>query len=240
MPDPDFGRGEEDRIRASLPPVHAFRAHNAPLGMTFIRGTKLPADYRGAALVALHGSWNRTEKDGYKVVSLHWPEGGGAIEERDFLWGLELNDDVIGRPVDVVEGPDGAFYVTDDYARTIYRVAYTGAGTSTAFASPPLEALRERGDPLASLDATEHAALASHGAALFELHECARCHDVGGAAPGVVPVPLSNLSKRYDLAELGAFLVAPTPPMPAFELSAEERRALAVHLLERHGGGSRD
>jgi glucose/arabinose dehydrogenase len=121
LPDPDLGRGHEDRIRRAIPPVHAFRAHNAPLGITFVRGAAAPAALRGAALVALHGSWNRTRKDGYKVVSLHWMPDG-AIEERDFLVGFERDGDVIGRPVDVAEGPDGALYVSDDYAGAVYRV----------------------------------------------------------------------------------------------------------------------
>ena len=121
--DPDLGAGRERRIASSLSPAHAFRAHNAPLGIHFVRGARAPRDYHGAALVALHGSWNRTRKDGYKVVSLHW-RPDGAIEERDFAVGFERDEDVIGRPVDVAEGPDGAFYISDDYAGAIYRVAY--------------------------------------------------------------------------------------------------------------------
>jgi glucose/arabinose dehydrogenase len=124
VPDPDFGAEHPREIATSIPPVHSFRAHNAPLGIAFVRGNQVPADYRGAALVALHGSWNRTRKDGYKVVSLHW-QPDGSIEERDFLVGFLENDEVIGRPVDVVEGPDGAFYVSDDYAGVIYRVVST-------------------------------------------------------------------------------------------------------------------
>jgi glucose/arabinose dehydrogenase len=131
VPDPDLGAGHADRIRAAIPPVHGFRAHNAPLGIAFVRGERAPSDYRGAALVALHGSWNRTRKDGYKVVSLHWRDDG-RIEERDFVIGFERDEDVIGRPVDVAEGPDGAFYVSDDYAGAIYRVDYVGAASSSS------------------------------------------------------------------------------------------------------------
>ena len=127
VPDPDLGVGHEERIRSAIPPAHAFRAHNAPLGIAFVRRPDAPADLAGAALVALHGSWNRTRKDGYKVVSLHW-KPDGSIEERDFLVGFEEDGDVIGRPVDVAEGPDGAFYVSDDYAGAIYRVTGAGAG----------------------------------------------------------------------------------------------------------------
>jgi glucose/arabinose dehydrogenase len=122
VPDPDFGdRVPPELARRAIPPAHGFRAHNAPLGITFVRGRDAPPGYRGAALVALHGSWNRTEKDGYKVVSLHWG-GDGSIEERDFLVGFERDEDVIGRPVDVAEGRGGAFYVSDDYAGVVYRV----------------------------------------------------------------------------------------------------------------------
>jgi glucose/arabinose dehydrogenase len=122
--DPDLGPGNEAKIAGAIPPAHGFRAHNAPLGITFIRGDAAPG-WQGAALVALHGSWNRSRKDGYKVVSLHWAPDG-SITERDFLVGFEEEEDVIGRPVDVAEGPDGAFYVSDDYAGVIYRVEWVG------------------------------------------------------------------------------------------------------------------
>jgi glucose/arabinose dehydrogenase len=124
VPDPDLGSGQDERIASSIAPEHGFAAHTAPLGITFVRGERAPEAYRGAALVALHGSWNRTEKSGYKVVSLHWGEDG-QIRERDFLVGFESDEDVIGRPVDVAEGPDGAFYISDDFAGVVWRVAPT-------------------------------------------------------------------------------------------------------------------
>ncbi len=124
--DPDFGGQRSDLEATAIGPAHGFRAHNAPLGIGFIDGPAAPEAYRGAALVGLHGSWNRSEKDGYKVVSLHWAPDG-SISERDFLVGFEQDEDVIGRPVDVAEGPDGAFYVSDDYAGAIYRVDWIGA-----------------------------------------------------------------------------------------------------------------
>ena len=108
--------------------------------------------------MALHGSWNRTHKDGYKVVSLHW-HADGKIEERDFLTGFLArtnDDDVIGRPVDVAEGPDGAVYVSDDYAGSIYRVAWNAAGGAvaarrrtgaTAQQAPSSPAARRRAQP---------------------------------------------------------------------------------------------
>jgi glucose/arabinose dehydrogenase len=231
VPDPDFGAGNEARVQSSIPPVHGFRAHNAPLGIVFLRGDDLAEPLRGAALVALHGSWNRTHKDGYKVVSLHWDADGG-VTERDFLTGFLDDDDVNGRPVDVAQGPDGAIYVSDDYAGAIYRVARSSGGTSFATANAaPAPAAK---DPLADLPTAERAASAERGRTLFEANGCAGCHDAARAQAGVVAVKLQGLGARYSIDSLTAFLAAPTPPMPPVELAAEARRDLAVHLLAEH------
>lgn len=124
VPDPDEGAGRAEEIAASVSPVHGFVAHTAPLGMTFYRGDAFPARYKHAAFVAQHGSWNRTTKSGYRLVALHWD--GDEIKEADFATGWELDEDVIARPVDVAEGPDGALYVSDDYGGVIYRIWYAG------------------------------------------------------------------------------------------------------------------
>jgi len=123
--DPEWGSGNEQKAAIAASPVHGFRAHNAPLGIHFVRQARVPAGFERAALVALHGSWNRTTLDGYKVVSLHWQDDG-TIEERDFLTGFLGPDGIIGRPSDVAEGPDGAFYIADDYGGAIYRVSFGG------------------------------------------------------------------------------------------------------------------
>ncbi len=147
VPDPDYGTQKDARIATAVSPAHAFRAHNAPLGIHFIRGSRVPTEYRGAALVALHGSWNRTVKDGYKVVSLHF-SSDGSIEERDFFTGFNVDDDVIGRPVHVVEGPEGEFYLSDDFAGVIWRIAYRGTG---ARATTRATAMRAPTNPRAQL-----------------------------------------------------------------------------------------
>jgi glucose/arabinose dehydrogenase len=119
--DPDLGAGHEVEATRAVPPAHEFRAHNAPLGLAFLRGPNLPAGYSRTALVALHGSWNRSKPDGYKVVALDW-QPDGRIVERDFLQGFLSDDGVLGRPAGVAQGPDGAIFITDDYAGVIYRV----------------------------------------------------------------------------------------------------------------------
>ncbi len=125
QPDPGLGADNPQRVRDSIAPVHGFAAHVAPLGIAFIDGAALPAQYRQAALVAQHGSWNRTRKSGYQVVSLHW-QADGTIEERPFLTGFERDEDVIGRPAFIAQGPDGAIYISDDYTGSVYRVSATG------------------------------------------------------------------------------------------------------------------
>ncbi|MCG8589008.1 MAG: PQQ-dependent sugar dehydrogenase [Proteobacteria bacterium] len=231
VPDPDLGAGQEARIAASIPPEHDFRAHNAPLGIDFLRGP-LPEGYADAALVALHGSWNRSRKDGYKVVSLHWG-AQGRIEERDFMTGFLRGEQVDGRPVDVVQAADGTIYISDDYAGVIYRVGH-GEGARAAAADPArATASAAASDPLASLSPAERLESAARGADAYAAHDCASCHEAAKAAPGVVPFELVELQKRYDLASLAAFFEAPTPPMPAFPLSENERNDLAVFLLAR-------
>jgi hypothetical protein len=226
-PDPDFGESHEAEIATSIPPVHGFRAHNAPLGIVFLQrglSAELP---RGTALVALHGSWNRTRKDGYSVVALRFlPDG--EIEEQPFVWGFLAEDDVVGRPVDVAEDAEGAVYVSDDYAGAVYRIA---AGAQGAPAAPGGRAAAGGGDPLAGISESERAAASARGAALYEANACYRCHDAARAEPGTVPVAIAKLRERYDVPALVSFLATPTPPMPAFPLADAERRDLAIHLL---------
>ena len=230
--DPDFGEDHPEEVARSISPEHGFRAHNAPLGITFLRHPDTPAELEGAALVALHGSWNRSSLDGYKVVSLHWKDG--EIEERDFMTGFEVDQDLTGRPVDVIEGPDGSIYVSDDYAGAIFRLH---RGPATAAAAMTTAANTNQEAPgrtsLAALDAATRTALDTAGDALFRRNACGTCHLAEEATGGTVAKPLEGLGAKYSVDALAGFFLAPTPPMPAFELSEEERRALAVHLLTR-------
>ncbi|KTD31330.1 PQQ-dependent sugar dehydrogenase [Legionella israelensis] len=118
VPDPKFGKGHEDLIQKSLPPVFKFDAHVAPLGITFIKNPK--SRFYNKALVALHGSWNSSVKVGYKVVVLDFTNG--HIKEEDFITGFLQNGKVRGRPVHLVEGKNNEIYLSDDYNGVIYRI----------------------------------------------------------------------------------------------------------------------
>lgn len=235
--DPEFGAGQGARIAASTPPAFAFNAHNAPLGITFLQHAAQPARYQGAALVALHGSWNRTRKDGYRVVSLHW-DASGAIRAEDFLSGFLVDEEVSGRPVDVVEAPSsGTIFVSDDYGGAIYAIRRRGAqGSGVAVPTPGATAARAPGaDALAALGAEEREALIAGGAASWRALACASCHETAAAAPGMVTKKLEKLGERYDLASLTVFFAAPTPPMPAPPLDESGRRELAAYALDHFG-----
>ncbi len=226
--DPDLGSGREREIAASLPPVHNFAAHNAPLGITFLEAADTPPGYRGAALVALHGSWNRTSKDGYKVVSLHWDKQG-AITQRDFLTGFLNNEEVIGRPVDIAQGADGAIYISDDFGGVVFKVT---TGSAPAPASAETAAPARTGD--GSVSAMDDAA-AARGRAVWVENQCDMCHDPAlvGKDPDMPIKVLEKLGARYDLAKMITYLKAPQPPMPLFELTDEQRRDLSAYVLSR-------
>ena len=224
--DPDYGPGNEDKVAASKGMAHGFGAHRAPLGIRFLQPGLEPAGFEGAALVALHGSWNRSTLAGYKVVSLHFDDGGN-IEQRDFLTGFEENEDVIGRPADVVQGSDGAIYIADDYAGAVYRVGFgdlTVAGTAIT---------REITDPLKGLEGADIPALSTRGAALYTENDCAQCHDPAQAAEGVAVKKLDGLAMRYDATMINGLLQAPPGTMPSYDFTEDERKALAAYLLTR-------
>jgi glucose/arabinose dehydrogenase len=111
----------------STPEVES-QAHSAPLGISFYTGDMFPLSFRNDALVAFHGSWNRTTPAGYKVVRMRTAEGRATGEVEDFLWGFldTATRTQSGRPVQAIGGPDGAVYVSDDQTGNIYRVEYKG------------------------------------------------------------------------------------------------------------------
>ena len=129
--DPEHEAEGKLRCPSTIPPKLEMQAHSAPLGITFYEGKMFPPEYQGAVFVAMHGSWNRTVPTGYKLT---WAKMGAngepASELQDFATGWlkpgETRRGVwMGRPVGVITGPDGALYVSDDYAGLIYRITYS-------------------------------------------------------------------------------------------------------------------
>jgi uncharacterized protein (TIGR03437 family) len=108
---------------SQTPPELAMQAHSAPLGIGFYTGDAFPARYRNDAFVAFHGSWNRSQPTGYKVVRIV-ASSGRATGIEDFLTGFLRGSTTSGRPVHAISGPDGALYVSDDANGVVYRIRY--------------------------------------------------------------------------------------------------------------------
>ena len=123
--DPDFGKGracsEFDAPAAKL------GAHIAPMGMRFYTGSMFPAEYKNNMFIAMHGSWNRTSKQGYSVVRATVGSDGKVTLQpflEGFLQDAKADPPMWGRPVDVLVMKDGALLVSDDYNGIVYRVSY--------------------------------------------------------------------------------------------------------------------
>ncbi|TGV09073.1 sorbosone dehydrogenase family protein [Mesorhizobium sp. M8A.F.Ca.ET.173.01.1.1] len=112
--------------KADIPDV-LMQAHSAPLNIAFYDGKSFPPEYRGDAFVALHGSWNRGNRTGYKIVRLLFKDGKPTGEYEDFMTGfVASNGEVWGRPVGVAVAGDGSLIVSEDGNGTIWRVTYSG------------------------------------------------------------------------------------------------------------------
>src|SRR2546421_1211909 len=111
----------QDKLTA---PDVFMQAHSAPLQIAFYQGDGFPAAYKGSAFVTLHGSWNRGQRTGYKVVRLLFDTAGKPTGEyQDFMTGFVVDDKKVwGRPVGVSVAQDGSLFVTEDGNGTIWRV----------------------------------------------------------------------------------------------------------------------
>ena len=103
-----------------MPSLVDLQAHSAPLGLTFYFGDSFPEEYRGDLFVAFHGSWNRKEPTGYKIVTIDMND----LEVKDFATGWLKGGNVLGRPVDIITNDEGGLFVSDDNAGKIYRIYY--------------------------------------------------------------------------------------------------------------------
>lgn len=120
------GARSDLRDKVTVPDV-LIQAHSASLGMAFYDGAQFPAEYRGDAFAAQHGSWNRATRTGYKVIRARLKDGVPTGEYQDFLTGFVRSDSELwGRPVGVAVAKDGALLVSEDGNGTIWRVSYKG------------------------------------------------------------------------------------------------------------------
>jgi glucose/arabinose dehydrogenase len=102
-------------------------AHAADLGMSFYTGKMFPKKYQGAIFSAQHGSWNRTEPVGARVMVTYLKEDGTVDKMEPFAQGwLTADGEYTGRPVDIQSLRDGSLLVSDDFAGALYRITYTG------------------------------------------------------------------------------------------------------------------
>ena len=119
--DPEFGDGHPCSNYTA--PVQKLLPHTAALGMKFYTGNMFPAAYKNRIFIAEHGSWNRTEPIGYRV-SMVTIDGNNAVSYEPFATGWLNNGEAWGRPVDILQLPDGSLLVSDDFANAIYRISY--------------------------------------------------------------------------------------------------------------------
>ena len=108
-------------------PQIEFPAHQAQLGMTFYTGKMFPPAYQNTMFIAMHGSWNKTNKQGYNVMQVSL-DAKGVPTMKPFLEGFltdpKADPPMWGRPVDVLVMKDGALLVSDDYNGIVYRISY--------------------------------------------------------------------------------------------------------------------
>jgi len=123
----------QNLVKTAIVPDVLLPAHAAALGATFYTGTQFPQRFRNGLFVAMHGSWNRSKANGYRVGFIPFQNGRpGAVE--DFVTGFVINDGSDGKPITrwgrpagVTVTRDGALLVSDDASNRIWRVRYTGA-----------------------------------------------------------------------------------------------------------------
>lgn len=121
IPDPEFGAGRSCAEFAE--PVAKLGPHVAALGLAFNTGKQFPAQYHHQLFIAQHGSWNRTQKSGYRVALITLHENK-MVSDTVFIDGFIQNGEVVGRPVAIAFLADGSMLVSDDYRGRIYRVSY--------------------------------------------------------------------------------------------------------------------
>ncbi len=131
-PDPKLGDKRPDLVAEAQVPDVLFQAHSTPIGLLFYQGTQFPEEYRGDAFVSLHGSWNKADPTGFKIVRVRFEDGRPTGGYENFATGfLDRSGEaprVWGRPAGFAVMPDGSLLIAEDGNDTIWRVSYRGEG----------------------------------------------------------------------------------------------------------------
>jgi glucose/arabinose dehydrogenase len=116
-------------VKKTLYPGVMLGAHVAVLDTLFYTGDQFPERYQGGMFLAFHGSWNRSARTGYNVTFIPFRDGKPVSGPQDFLTGWMLDEkkrEVWGRPVGLLQMPDGSLLVSDDGGKKIWRISYKG------------------------------------------------------------------------------------------------------------------
>ncbi|HWQ38850.1 MAG TPA: sorbosone dehydrogenase family protein [Burkholderiales bacterium] len=120
--DPEYGH--KRKCSEFTPPALKLGGHVAPDGLRFYTGTMFPPEYRNRIFIAQHGSWNRSRKSGYRIISVSLRDNEPDKAEV-FAEGWKQGEQSWGRPVDLLVMPDGSLLVSDDQADALYRITYS-------------------------------------------------------------------------------------------------------------------
>jgi glucose/arabinose dehydrogenase len=123
IPDIEFGWGHD--CKDYVPPIALMGPHAAALGMRFYTGSMFPSEYRDQIFVARHGSWNKSKKFGGDIALVKLNKDGSVKSVEPFITGfLQPDNNYVGRPVDVMNMPDGSMLISDDWNGAIWRLTY--------------------------------------------------------------------------------------------------------------------
>jgi len=128
LPDPEFAAGR--RCNEFVEPMAKLGPHVAALGLNFNPGAMFPAEYKNQLFIAEHGSWNRSQKIGYRVALVTLADSK-VVSDTVFIDGFLQNGVVVGRPVDVAFLADGSMLVSDDFRGRVYRITYSAPAAAS-------------------------------------------------------------------------------------------------------------
>ena len=120
--DPEFG--DISSGYDFIDPILELGAHVAPTGVSFYEGSLFPDHMKNSLFITLHGSWNRTEKVGYKIIRVSLDDNGNVLSTSNFITGWLYEGKVLGRPSAPLEIKEGSMLISDDHANVIYKIKY--------------------------------------------------------------------------------------------------------------------